>query len=486
MARTRIPIVGGFTSNVEALFLPAGKASRALNVHMDNAGNTVGRPGLESFVTPVESILTVTGDNRITAMCAFRDFLVLVNGNRRFIKVTRTGGYQDITGERLPGNQTPTFMDLDGHRLVICGGGGAVEWDGVGMTTLFADGNGPDCTHMVTAQKYLLANNRGTDRVNFSRPESQLDWSGDEYFRAETNSDPILAMHSQWGKVFLFGSRTLDSYYNVGFDRGDFAREWSTPVGIAGQFAKVEANQALYFLGADRKAYVLDNSSVPRVVSEPIGVSLRSLSRTDDCVAHHIEVGGSHLVGFFFKDDRVAYLYDYVHSTPGEPQWFEWQEWEDGIPMPMRLEAYAYQPVWNRSFCAGGLADRNTVFELKSDVYTDNGEPIRKLKRFLVSDDEADKIWWSLYFRALSGQTTETDSDNKGYEPEVEMRTRKEGRPWSSTRRVALGRVGQRDATIVFHRLGKARTLEVEIFCDDPVPFTLGRYCEVSVELLED
>jgi len=486
MARERIVIAGGFTSNVDPAFLPKGRASVALNMMMDDAGNSVGRPGLSSFVTPVASLLTVNGDNRIVAMCAFREFLVLVDGNRRLFSVARDASYRDITGVRLPGSATPTFLDLDGQRLIVCGGGSAIEWDGVGMTGPFAEGGSPDATHMVVAQKYILANNRGTDRVNFSRPESQLDWTGGEYFRAETNSDPILAMHQQWGRVFLFGSRSLDVYYNVGAAQGDFGREWSIPRGIAGSFAKVEANQALFFLGDDRKVYQLDNSSVPRVMSEPIGASLRSLTRPDDCVAHHIEAGGAHLVGWFFKTDKVAYLLDYVHSTPSEPQWFEWSEWSGGVRVPMHIEAYAHQPMWNRSFCAGGLENRNVVYELDTGAYTDDGDPIRRMRRFRIKDDEGTVTVWSVLFRVSCGTTAVTDSTAKGYEPELQMRVRKEGREWSATRRASLGKVGDTGIAVEYQRLGRSCDFELELLCDDPIPFTLGRYCEVSAEQLDD
>lgn len=488
MPRTRIAMSGGFVTNVDPLFLPVGRSSVALNWRLDDAGNSVGRPGLTAFSTPTETLVTIGGDTRIIGLFAWREWLLAANANRRLFRIAEDGTSVDITPiGGIPGNGIVTFLDYEGTRVIMCGGGAPQQWDGTGLAEQFApDGSVPNATQMVVAQKYLLANQRDSDEIMFSRPESPLDWSTLEFFTAESHSDPVLNMLVQWGRLYLFGTRTLDVYYNVGAAQGDFAREWSIPTGLAARFAVTKVDNMIFFLGHDRKVYQLDGDSTPRIKSLPIENTLRELARVDDCVAHHVEVDGSHMVAFVFVASQRAFLYDYVHSTPGEDIWFEWQEWRDGAAQSMRMEAYAYHREWNRAFCAGGSLNQNTVYELRADQHTDDGEPIRRVRRFLLADDEVPKLGWAMYLKARRGGSTVTDATVKGYDPHLEVRFRDSGQGWGQPRRVRLGRQGDHFSTLTLHRLGRYRTREVELFCDEPVPVTLGRQLELHFEALED
>lgn len=484
LKREALDIGGGFVSNVAAYAL-RGRSSKCINWMSDEQRSSIGRPGYRAFSTPAAALLVVGGDPRILALYPFGDVMVAVDGNRAVFSIDAAGVATDITGVRVPGSAVPTFVEDDNGALLIIGGGSPIQWRGPGTRTSTFGEAMPQATHGCVVQRYLVLNDAGKDKIHFSNPVNHTEFDTNNanpsspagYFTAETKSDPCLALLEQWNLVWAFGPKSIDAYYPTGStddEEGAFRLAWSSPRGVAGVRSMCRADGTLYFLGEDRKAYLLDQQSQPQVLSLEIEPTLLALPRVDDCICHHVQIAGRHLIAFVFPAGRTTLLYDYVLSQGGQGAvWYEWREWSAAAGwLPMAMLAYAYHPRWNKHFVTphtGGAA----VYELAANAYTDNGNRIRRVRRLAPIDHGTGLTKFSFRYRARAqrGVATTAEETADGGDPKLMVRTREVGEQWKEERPMALGRVGKGGAMkMQLSRNGKYRLREMELICDEPVP----------------
>jgi hypothetical protein len=493
----RIDLATGQITNVHPHGLRRG-ASFVCNYMLDEHGNNVSRPGLSSFATLTGSLVPVNGDPRIIGLYPYREWVVAVNNNRRVLAVEEDGSYTDITGsETLGGDIAPTFVEDDDGALLIFGGPGVIlRWDGSGLCERFGGRDGmPRASHAVILARYLICNNVNSDRIDYSRPEDHSVFDVNDtgsateaagFFTAENSADAIVAIMEQWGLLYLFGERTTEMYYATGDADSPFSWQWAVPVGLVGARAIAKADNTIFWVGPDRVVYRLAKDGQPQTVSWEVEATLRSLPRVDNCIAHHIEIDGRHLIAFVFPSSGTTLVHDYTLSGQQGQVWYEWRQWDSSTSAwtPFSLLAYCYHPEWQKHLCSSVEDGSGAVFELSTSVYTDNGENIRRIRRLAPIDrGSSERLKWSHVYRfqMLRGSTTimgSVDTDDSppsvadtpdGANPKLLVRTRELGKPWGNPREVSLGRSGDTNAiTGVLRRNGEYRVREIEIEDSNP------------------
>jgi hypothetical protein len=114
-----------------------------------------------------------------------------------------------------------------------------------------------------------------------------------------------------------------------------------------------------------------------------------------------------------------------------------------------------------------------TIYELRNDVYSDNGSALSRERTFTHIAEEDQRIPYSrLVLDFESGVGTQA---GQGFDPLVHLRFSRDGaRTWSDWNSTSIGKAGQRDAKAVFRRLGVSETMTFGVRMTDPVKFALN------------
>jgi hypothetical protein len=500
--RARINLSGGMASHVPAMGLPQGKSALVRNLLCDAYGASRSRPGLVSWpdrivIAPV-ALQLGNGQASYTpqpvttiGLYGFRKWLVQALSTRQVIVYNQDGTSRDITrgpgAIRLPGTDIATFLEDDDGRLVICAGGEPAVWKAGDTTKLERLGEGalPLASHAAICRARLCLNSIDDDLVYYSAAEDHtlFDTSGNPnvleagWFRAESRADPILAMVGRSELLYLFGSYSLDTYMPVADPTGPFSLAWSTPRGTAARRSVVFADNALHWLGDDRKLYkIAEGGQAPITLSFWVEDLLLNLGRVDDCIGQHVEIGGSHVIAWSFPTDGVTLVYDYALSqTLNEPHWYLWNLWEPSQGWrSMPLAHYGYVPDWNQRFCAG--TEDSRIYQLDMSVARDGSAALVSERQSAPITHGTFAVKFSYLYRFMlqRGATSITDPTAEGYEPKLWVSFRDDGGAWQPEREVSLA--GQGDGRYFggeLRRNGRYRSRELLIRYSSPTPLYL-------------
>jgi hypothetical protein len=127
------------------------------------------------------------------------------------------------------------------------------------------------------------------------------------------------------------------------------------------------------------------------------------------------------------------------------------------------------------------------IYVLDDQVYSDNGAPLRVLRRAPYVYQSKGQANLPYIFHNTLQIDCETgvglDGVGQGTNPQLMLRWSDDsGGTWTGERWAPLGRIGEGRARVVFRRLGRSRARIYEVSVSDPVPVTLlGGYLEMKV-----
>jgi hypothetical protein len=462
----------------------SGQPGQIVNLMVDEHGTLTSRPGLLLFQDTVGAFAGLAGstDHSVAGLHPLGDYMIAVTAGRRFKRISSTGAVTDITVDFLTGSATPSFLVDDDGSLLVFGGGVPIR---IALSDLqsrsFGTGLEGSPTHGAIVDRILLVNDSGSDVVYFSdvgnahndfvrRPGIGIPG----LFRAGTRKDPITAMAALQNRVLLFGDASVEAFYGTGSSTGPFRLE-DDPMQseISAPRSLIEVDGTLYWLDGDRRFVRLEGrSSAP--VSTAVEAQIQAFTTHTDCVTHLVELQGVHLVLLHFPAEKLTLCYDYRRQV-----WTEWRLWSlttgDWDEMPIR--AYAFQPRWNRHFCAGYSRDLGRVFELSATTYQDNATPLVRLWRGPYTDggDLGLKFCKRLQFLVDGGTAQSYTSTSDGYNPTIEVRWRNEDRQWQEWRQCQLGLIGSGASVRDVWCGSNYRRQQIEWRSSSPVPLRVNR-----------
>jgi len=151
----------------------------------------------------------------------------------------------------------------------------------------------------------------------------------------------------------------------------------------------------------------------------------------------------------------------------------DWHEWGYWNPATAVYDAYlgqaaCYARAWN-THLVGDRAN-GTLYTASRSVFTDNGDPIRTMRRTGVYTHGtlARKRSYqnTIQFKRAMGHATVAD-------PQVTIRKNKDGKGWGAEHAYSLGAVGQHTPYLKDQGSGIYRTCQLEIVHSDDSDFVM-------------
>ena len=456
-------------------------------------------------------LLNTVGTGPIRGLWTFNNVGYVVSGNQLF-KINNT--YTPTLLGAVSGTG-PVSMADNGTQLAIAANGPGFVYNSV--TNVFQQITDPDFPGAVTVS-YL------DGYFVFNEPNSQKIWvtslldgtSVDplDFASAEGNPDGLVAVIVNNREAWLFGTNSIEVWYDAGTPDFPLARIQgaSNEIGCVAPYSVAKLDNSVFWLGQDARGrgivYRNNGYTGVRASNHSIEWQIQQYGNISNAIAYTYQQDGHSFYVLIFPSADKTWVYDVSTQS-----WHERAGWINGNFMRHRSNC---QMAFNNKIIVGDFENGN-IYAFDLDVYADNGQiqkwlrswrPIpsgennlrRTAQHSLQLDcetgvglngiDPNDDVEW--FFYTSSGDQLVTNTGDlllfspptvEGADPEVMLRWSDDGgHTWSNEHWASMGRIGQYGRRVFWRRLGmtmKLRDRVYEVSGTDPVKIAI-----VGAELL--
>lgn len=292
-----------------------------------------------------------------------------------------------------------------------------------------------------------------------SAPNNPATGWGD-FATAESSPDNLIKLIADHQELPLFGGQSIEFWSNTGNPDFPYERipgaavEW----GLAARDSVAKFDDSIAFLAQNQLGQV--------IAAKLQGYRIQRLSN------HDLEARWKRL-GSISAASAYSYMLDghpfYVVNVGGETWMYDgstnaWSQLVSHGSTRHRAELH-------QSFNGGNYVtdfENGNVYRLRHDVYTDNGDPIRRVLAGRHVFDGFRRIAIDRFQLDIE-QGVGLDS-GQGENPQAMLRVSRDGgRTWGPERWTSFGRVGEFKKRAMWGSCGRARDFVFEVSISDPV-----------------
>lgn len=358
------------------------------------------------------------------------------------------------------------------------------------VNSLDADFTGGN--QVVFIDSYFVVNDPGTGTFYSSASNNGADWDPLDVATAENGTDVILGFGVSKGDLWIFGNTTTEIWYNAANPSGSpFSprQGLGLQIGCGAADSIVEVDDLLIWL--DNRGYIVqsnvspftrDNNSgyqLEIISTEALTTEILSYRVNNDAIAISYNDRGHLMYQITFPTVKKTWVYDYTSKTWHERAYYN--EFLNELEHHLGQFYTQYETI----HLMAGIRD-GKIYIQKSNVYTDNGVGIRRIRTTSPQYDEDENRLVSVDRLLLRMETGNATQSGAGSDPQVELRYSLDGgHTWSHHISRSFGAVGRYNMPISWNRLGYGREWVLEFSITEPIPFTISD-ATVKHEELED
>lgn len=336
-------------------------------------------------------------------------------------------------------------------------------------------------THVKFIGGYFIVNGPNTGELWFSGLNDGKSWDALDVGTAESSTDPIVALGSVKGELWVLGSDSIEIWYNAGNASGcPFSPRKSLAIknGCGAAYAALEFNDLLtwmddrgFIVQSSVSSFIRDNNSgydLTIISDEAITAEILSYSTRSDAIAcKYSDDRGHYLYQITFPSAKKTWAYDYTAKM--------WHEKAYYNSFTNELEHHLGQYATTNGYLhlTSGTRD-GKIYISKSTYYTDNGVPIRRLRTTRPIKDSDTRGILFVDRLDLKAETGEANQNGDGSDPYILLRCSVDGgHTWSDYMARSFGKVGEYNKAINWNRLGYGRDWIFEFSLTEPIKFSL-------------
>lgn len=463
----KIPFLGG-SSQVRSRL---ADQQRALNVFIEMSQDTPRAPAV-MYGRPGMSLLFTLDRAPVRHSIRQGDYAFFVSGN---------GVY------RVDGAWTATLLGT------IATAEGRVGMASNGVEVLIVDGVGgwlataetlteitdPDFPNGVTQcsclDGYFVATGDGTEKFYINEtPRLGAVWSGLDFASAEGSPDNTVTCVTDHNQLWLVGNASGEVWSVSG--NPDFPIEPAgntyIPSGTAAANSVQYMDNTVFWLNADENGAGMvcraEGYTPRRVSSHAMEKAIQGYGRIDDAFAFCFQMEGHSFYVLTFPTADHTWVYDAASSL-----WFEWL-WRNPQQNTLHRWRASCHVYLNETHLVGDH-ETGKVYALSLDTYSDNGDPMLRLRATAATADTSRRQGWQFYSDlVIDAETGSELATGQGSAPIMMMRYWDEEGGWTSIDTAPMGGPGQHASMVRFPgSLGRGKDRVWEISVTDPVKFAV-------------
>jgi hypothetical protein len=353
-------------------------------------------------------------------------------------------------------------MEDNGIQIVMVDGFKGYSWDSQTneVTELTGDGWYPART--VTYQDgYFIFERKDTGQF-FVSDLLSTNLDPLNFASAEGQPDKLVAVLSDHREVFMFGTETIEVWYNSG--AADFPLERNQGAfiekGLAAPYSIAKKNNTIYFIGSDLMVYEMVGYTPVRISSHAIEADLAGVDLLD-AFAYTYQEGGHLFYVMTIPSRNKTWCFDIATR-----EWHIRRDYQFG-----RHRSNCHEFIENKNLVGDFQSGR--IYELTQKYLSDDGEPL--IRDFTLPTINNGRKFTTIYSFELDMTTGIGLTYGQGSDPKAILNYSKDGgKTWSNDKFTNLGKLGKYLERVKWTRFGAARQFIIRVRISDPVPIDIG------------
>lgn len=337
-----------------------------------------------------------------------------------------------------------------------------------------SDTDFPSAGSVTSNDGYFIVNQYSSGKFYISSLNDGLTWAALDFATAESSPDRLLRVLRALGQVWMFGNKTTEIWTNTGDSAFPFQKIAGAEitVGILAPLTAKEFSSSVFWLGESADGYGIvyraKGFSPQRVSTEAIEYAISRATDKPNIRALVYQEEGHEFYMLTGGGLETTLVLDVTTGL-----------WHERAYLNAQGD---YEPHLANSIVFGfdshlvGDRRNGNIYKLKLDVYSDNGEAIRRERVYTHISNEGEKLRFRML--QIGFETGVGLQSGQGSNPLVSMQLSYDGaRTWSDTYTASIGEVGKYLTNVVFRRLGIAEQMTFRIAITDPVKVAIiGSY----------
>lgn len=333
-------------------------------------------------------------------------------------------------------------------------------------------------SRLAFVEGWLLVNQQGTRTFQTNGPQPYtLMFPASFNALKDSSTDNLVTLYENVREVWMIGERTTEVWYNSG-QNTNFAFQRipgvGPQIGCAAQHSITRLGTVIVWLGKNEQGenivVATNQYSWERISSHGVEHAIASYPQVSDAVGYAYEEEGHLFYMLIFPTADVTWCFDATASRKyGEPLWHKRLSWDPNLGVYHRHRSNCYADFANLRIV--GDYQTGQVYQMSRKYYTDQGSPLRCLRRtphVWSREDRARVTQSRLQIEFTPGVGLQT---GQGTNPQMMLRWSNDGsQTWSNEHWRSIGLAGQTKYRAVWNRLGVAWDRVYEGVFIDPVP----------------
>jgi hypothetical protein len=426
-------------------------------------------PGLQQL-TGVSQIASSAGP--IRGLHTFNNTLYIVSGNTLY-KVKNDWIYDPIgTIDGL----NPVSMADNGVQLFVAATTFSYIYNSI--TDVFAQITDPDFPGAVSVgylDGYFVFNEPASQRVWVTSLLDGTSVDPLDFASAEGNPDNIVALLVDHREVWLFGTTSIEVWYNAGLADFPLARIEGAfmETGCLAPYSVAKLDNTVFWLGSDARGngivYRNQGYNAQRVSTHAVEWQLQQYSNLSDAIAYTYQQDGHAFYVLSFPGANQTWCFDVSTGL-----WHERAGW-DGVNFTRHRSQC--QVNFDNKIIVGDWQGPK-LYVMDTDVYDDDGDVQRWLRSWRALPTGQNTLKRTAHHALqLDCESGVGLNSGQGSDPRVMLRWSDDGgHTWSNEHWANMGKLGEYGKRVIWRRLGmttKLRDRVYEISGSDPVKIAI-------------
>jgi hypothetical protein len=470
---------------------PIASAQRSVNLYAESNDASSQSPfEFTQYLTPGSTQFTaaiVAAGANGTVRCVYRTSIgtayIVVGPTIYFL--SSNGGLTYVGS--IIDKPTQVYMADNGLAVVVVDGGTtgyAIDIN----TNLFGPIIDPSflgADFVVFLDTFFVFNRPGTNQfyislslVNFSLLTAGISFDPLDIAAKSGSADPIVSIIVLHQNLWLIGALTTEIWIGTGAADFFFQQVQGAYIdhGCAAAYSASNMDVVAFWLGQDRQGfgivfqgtgYDVSEISTPYIVSQ-----FQSYITLADAIGGCFQVEDHAFYALVFPTQNVGWLYDLTTK-----QWCEWGVLDANGDLD-RPRANCFMFAFGKVL-VGDFAN-GKIYQLRGDVYTDNGSAIYRLRTFSHMIDDGNRVTYKQFTAAMQVGTA-TPPDPLIDFPIFLRWSDDGGITFGQPIEQSLGKGGQFKTQAQWNRLGLARDRVFELTWSAPFNTALnGAYIDID------
>ncbi len=414
--------------------------------------------------TPGLALLATVGSGPIRGLHYSSDNVLYAVSGNSFYKIT--SAYATTLLTTLTTNSGFISMADNGTTLCLVDGvKGYTHALGSGTASEIVDPDFQAADQVTFQDGYFIFNWKGTGKFFISSLNGTA-FDPLDFASAEGNPDNIIGLISDHRDLWMFGPQSTEVFFNSGNADFPFERIQGAFIehGCAAAFSIAKMNNSVFWLSSDDKGnglvYMARGYQPQRISTHAVEAAIRGYTNIQNAKAYTYQANGHHFYAINFPDADTTWVYDTATGF-----WHERTSTFEGVFGRNRADCHAF--AYGKHIV--GDYQNGKIYELSSDVFTDDGEEITRQRVAPHLTSGLKRVFYNS-FQLDMEVGVGLDGGVHGEDPQAVLQFSDDGgHSWSNEKWSSFGRIGKRTHRAIWRRLGFSRDRVFRLTITDPV-----------------